>query len=1042
MRISSFSIRHPAVIIILGVAVLVFGLLSLSTLNQEFLPNVSLPSVIVIAQYPGVEADLVEQEVTSILEDAFVTLQGLQKIDSQSSNSVSMITLEFSDDIDVYDQLPEVRAAISRIEGQLPDDLESSPYAFVGGAGLLTVFSFAVISDRDPDRLYQLVEQEIIPLVSRIPGTAVVSSYGGRERQVRIDLDVDRLQNLRISVMEVFQALQASNVSLPAGTLSYRDDLLYISVKGEYDTLDEIRDLVIGYRGQSYISLSDVADISLIYPEEDLYIEADGQRAIVVDVTKREDGNTIEIARSINGLLDRYAAIYEGVITFEVIQDDSSMIATSLQTTVRSGLLGAAMAVLVIFLFLGNIRATLIIGISIPLSIVTAFIGMRLAGQTVNILSLSGLIVALGMVVDSSIVILENIFRYEHEGYSPSEAAHTGSDEVGGAVFASGATTISVFIPLLFLSGIIGIIMTDVSLTIIFALGASLLVALVIIPFLATHLHIEGLFEDERTPEQGGRLRRRSRRIGQGLTGLERIYKRGLYWSLSHRFFVVLLSVIILASSVLAVGRLGVVFIPSSDSSEIYIYMTFPQGYSIDDSHGRVLDAQALAAELIPEMEHSVWFTGYADEYSRSRPSDNSAYAKLLLVDSTERERGIKEIILALQQSLISTIPDIDAVVEQGGFDKLLAIATGGSGFQVELSGPDLNLLYEKAIEVRDVLQDDPDIYKARVDVKRDQETLITELALDHMGRAGISSYEAALTARILFNGIEVGSYTGDAEDDHPIMLTSGIAREPLDLNTLERISLPTQSGSSVSFENISETRLSAQVSTIHHKDRLKTITVSGYGPSDDTTAIRARMQEYLPTAVTGTEISWNIAGSSTLLTDSFTTLLLVLGISLFLVYTVMVLQFERFTHPLIIMTSIPLCIIGVIIGLLVFGSDISLIAFLGLIALGGLVVNNAIVLIDRMNHGTETRLEDLVVNGAGTRLRPILMTTLTTFFGVMPMTLSAGGGSEIYAPLGQAIAGGLISSTLITLFLIPVLYYTVEKDRLEEKEEAHEQIL
>ncbi len=356
MRISSFSIRHPAVIIILGVAVLVFGLLSLSTLNQEFLPNVSLPSVIVIAQYPGVEADLVEQEVTSILEDAFVTLQGLQKIDSQSSNSVSMITLEFSDDIDVYDQLPEVRAAISRIEGQLPDDLESSPYAFVGGAGLLTVFSFAVISDRDPDRLYQLVEQEIIPLVSRIPGTAVVSSYGGRERQVRIDLDVDRLQNLRISVMEVFQALQASNVSLPAGTLSYRDDLLYISVKGEYDTLDEIRDLVIGYRGQSYISLSDVADISLIYPEEDLYIEADGQRAIVVDVTKREDGNTIEIARSINGLLDRYAAIYEGVITFEVIQDDSSMIATSLQTTVRSGLLGAAMAVLVIFLFLGNIR--------------------------------------------------------------------------------------------------------------------------------------------------------------------------------------------------------------------------------------------------------------------------------------------------------------------------------------------------------------------------------------------------------------------------------------------------------------------------------------------------------------------------------------------------------------------------------------------------------------------------------------------------------------------------------------------------------------
>ncbi len=1030
MRISTFSIKHPAIIIIVGIAVVGFGILAGYSLNEEFLPNVSLPTVMVITQYPGVEAEIIEDKVTNVLEDGFVTLQGLQDIDSESKNSVSIITLEFSENKDPYEVLPEVRASIDLVSSLLPDDLESEPYAFVGGSEMFAVYSFAVISDRDPDKLNDFVEDEIIPSIARIPGTADISAYGGREKEVQINLDMERLKNLNISVLDVYQVLQASNVSLPAGVTSYHDDMTYMAVEGSYDTLNELKRLVIGHRGESFIFLSDVADVILTYPEKELFIEADGNRAIVVDVTKRDDGNTMEITKAIDSILQKYARQYDGVISFKVIQDDSDMIENSLQTTIRSGLLGALMAVVVIFIFLGNIRATLIISISIPLSIVFSFIGMKLAGQSVNILSLSGLIVALGMVVDSSIVILENIFRYEREGYGVIDAAETGAHEVGGAVFASGATTIAVFLPLLFLTGIIGIIMVNISLTIVFAIAASLLVSIIIVPFLASHLRIRGLLSEKEDSLVNQYVKRRRKRVDNRFPGLEKLYRRMVSWSIDHHFFIFLLSASILAASILTITVLGVVFVPSADTGDFYIYMEFPQGYTIEQTHQKVLAVQDLVKRLVPEVDHTVFFTGYSDEYSRSNITDNQAYGKVMLTDFRERDRGVKDIIREMQKALTEEVPDLDVLVENGGFDKLLSLGTGGSGFRIELSGNNMDLLYRTANSVRDHLAQDPEIYKTKLDIQQDQQTLITDLALDHMGRLGISSYEAAVTARILFNGIDVGTYTGESSSSYPIRLTSQIAHEPMTFNTLEKISIPVQSGESVSFNNFSSTRIDQKISTINHKDRMKEITVIGYGVQDDMTEVRSRMETYFASGAIDPSIKWSITGTSSLMTNSFKTLMIVMLAAFFLVYMVMVIQFERFIQPLIIMMSVPFCLIGVVFGLLVFGSDMSLIAFLGIIALGGIVVNNAIVLIDRMNHGTEDDLKDVVVNGAATRLQPILMTTLTTFFGILPMALSKGGGSEIYAPLGQAIAGGIISSTLITLLLIPTLYYSIEQRR------------
>ena len=573
---------------------------------------------------------------------------------------------------------------------------------------------------------------------------------------------------------------------------------------------------------------------------------------------------------------------------------------------------------------------------------------------------------------------------------------------------------------------------------------------------------------------------------------LENGYKRLLFWSLYHTKSILLVSVAILIISVITVLSLGVVFLPNTDQAEFYVYMEFPEGYTLERSHQKVQEIDALIRSIVPECTDALFVTGFASETSRSISYGNKAYAKIFLSGVAQRERGILEIMSNVQETVTREIPDVELVLENGGFSTLLGLVTGGSGYQIELSGSDFTQLYTEALRVKDFLEADPEVYKALLDVQFNQQQIVTDLALDQMGRLGVTPYEAGLTARILFQGMEVGTYRGGKES-MDILLTSDLSEETISESLLERIRLVSKAGTQISFLNFSSMRLETLVSELHRKDRMNQIVVTGYMNGEDISGITERMRSGLPALELPAGITWQIGGSASLFYDSFSRLLVVLTISLFLVYSVMVIQFERFVQPLIVMVSVPFCLIGVVLGLLLFGSNMSLVAFLGVIALGGIVVNNAIVLIDRIDWERAqqkkvkgdsgdaeeaastmlkaspmlqasmmpkastmlpaslmpkastmlpdphmTRLEEIrnlqqaLLHGAASRVRPILMTTLTTFFGVLPMALTKGGGSEMYAPLGQAISGGLITSTLITLILIPLLYYLVERHRLE----------
>lgn len=1060
MKVSHFAVKHPVIIGMLLIVLIAFGIYSVVGLNTEFMSDISLPSVEVITIYPGAGAADVEEDITTILEDNFVTLPNFKSVDSLSANSVSWVTITFQDGIDPYDQLNEVRNRINEVKDDLPDGIQGDPQALVGGAEMLPVITFSISGGADTAKLTDYVEDTLRPQITQIPGVADVQVSGGKTLRVNVKLRIEDLTSKGISVANVYQILNYGNVQLPVGTADYKQRTIDVRYEGGFKSLEDIKNLPVGMGDDNVIiRLSDVADVTLSYPDPDYYVDSNGQSLVVVDITKRSDGNTVKIAKQVKDILKESEQDTGGAVSYQIISDDSRTVNASLSTVIRSGISGILMAILVIFLFLNDVRATLIIGLSIPLSILFTFIGIRVAGISINLMSLSGMVVALGMVVDGSIVMLEQVYRYyRSRRYSVDNAIFRGADEVGTSIFASVATTVVVFIPIAMLSGIVGMILKDVSITLILALVASFLVAVIVVPFLMKML----------LKPEGPTIRRKSW-FNKGVDALERGYRKALGWAMKSWKFILLLSVCVLILTLFIIGALGMAFIPSTDNGDFYVSLEFPNGYSLQQTREKVWQVEQLVREQVPEIESAVFYTGKSQKSIVGSSSPHSAYGKIVLVPVKERDRDIHDIILMLQGTISAAIPDVSVEVTNGGFDKLVGYVSGGGGYGLTLVSEDLDLLYETALKIEDELKTDPAVMTTYIDTSFDTNTMVIDMSHEYMNSLGITSYEAGLTTGVLFQGVDAGRFRNTSDGNrYDIRLMSDITDEPITLSSINDISIVSMAGTPVSFANLADVTVEQSVSRINHKDRAKTITVSANLVSEDTAGVNSHMNAWLAENPLPSGVKSKTGGIMELIGDSIPPMVTALAIAWFLVYVVMVLQFERFRQPLIVMVTIPFCIIGVVLGLLIFGSTMSLIALLGVIALGGVVVNNGIILIDYVNLLREQRraaklaelrgeppvdetiaempvekayslgkdgeyelLRDCVADGSASRIRPIFMTTLTTMLGVVPMAVASGEGAEIYAPLGQAIAGGLLTSTLITLFIIPVIYFITEKHQI-----------
>ena len=1035
MNISKFSVKHPVVIGMILIVLVTFGVISLSNMNIAFMSDISMPEVMVLTIYPGAGAEDVEQDITNVLENDFVTLPNFKSISSTSSNSVSFITISFQDGIDANQQLAEVRHRITQKMNELPDGISGTPNAFVAGVSMLPVITFSVQGGKDLGRITEYINETLKPQITSIPGVSEVTVSGGKELRVNIKLRMKDLTAKGIPVAQVYQIVNYGNVTLPVGNAEYESKTIDVRFSGGFTSIEDIKNLPVGSGDKNVIiRLKDVADVELIYPKEDLIVSDGEQNIVLVDVTKRSDGNVMTIVKEVKKVLEESEINSGNALQYQIISDDSRTISASLSTVITSGISGVIMAIIVLILFLNDFRSTLIIGISIPLSILFTFIGMKLLGITINLMSLSGIVVALGMVVDGSIVMIEQVYRYysakKSDGtqlYSVDNSIFKGSEEVATSIFASTTTTVVVFFPIASLSGIVGKILKDVSVTIILALIASVLVALIVVPFL-----MKQLLNPKGTKEKKETL------FNKGISKLEKFYKKILSWVLENGKFVLVIAISLLVISFLLVGTLGVSFIPSTDNSDFYVYMEFPIGQSLEETELRIKQSQKLITNSVPEIKTAVYYSGNSGDMAAGN-SPNAGYAHIVLVPVAQRSRRIHTIIMEVQDLLSSSIPDAKVKVSNGGFDKLVGYVSGGGGYGLTLVSEDMNLLLSEAKRIEDFLKLDSDVVTTNVDTSFDNTTLVMDMSHEYMSSLGITSYEAGITTAILFSGMETGRFTDKNGNRYSIQLESDIIDKPITKDTIANINIKSMSGKNISFDSISNTQVQQSISQINHTDRAKTVTISASLISEDTSGISTRVNEYLTTHPLKEGVKSKTGGIMELLGDAIPPMISALLIACFLVYTVMVLQFEKFRQPLLVMGTIPFCVIGVVLGLLIFGSTLSLISLMGVIALAGVVVNNGIILIDYINllrkrnseeGKTETTesLKQTIITGSSSRVRPILMTTLTTMLGVIPMAIAKGEGAEIYAPLGQAISGGLLTSTIITLFIIPVLYFLTEK--------------
>ncbi len=1061
MKLTRYPVAHPVIIAMTLLALGVFGLMAVADTNTEFLPDISNPMVYVVTIYPGASSKDIEETITNVLEDDFVTLPNFKSMSSQSINSASIVSITYQDGIDPYDEIDEVRNRIDDLIDDLPDGIQGRPYALVGGTSMLSIASFVVEStDGDINALGDYVENEIKPQLTQISGVSTITVNGAKNPTVDVKLRMDDLNSKGISPIAVYQMLSYSNYSIPLDSVTFEGTSIDAKFDSTYSSLDEIASIPVGYSlDGGIIRLSDVADVSLDYKDDDYIVTKNGKEVISVDICKRSDGNTIEITNKIKEILTQEEAKYGGALKFTMISDDSTLVNSSLSTVIESGVLGILIAVLVIYIFLSDFKATIIIGLSIPLSIFFTFIGMQLMGITINLLSLSGIVVALGNIVGAAILVLDQVYRYYQatkDGnalYTVNQSIFLGTDNVMGSVLGSGLTTIVVFLPIAMMSGLVGQILKDVSVTFMLSLSASLLVAIIYIPFLMKKL----LKEDDsvRTPK-------RENIIVRGLKKVEKWYAKSLYFVEKHCPFMLVVALLVVLLSIYILPNMEFTFIPSTDNGDFYINVTLPQTYSLEETHQAMNKIEEIVIEAVPEMKADVVFSG-KDMSVLSQATKNKGAIHVVLTSVKDRDRDIHEIILQVQELLSANIPDATISVENGGFDRLINLVSNGGGYGLMLVGEDTDALYEAAERIEAQLKTYPEVMTTSISATNDMKTAVINGTYDYLTSLGVPAKEAGLTSAILFYGTDVGKYSQEGSDDrYDIHLYSDIQDQELSTDRLNDIKITSLAGATISLANVTSLDLEENLSQINHDDRATSLTISATLTTESTDSVTKKINQYLAENPLPSGISTKTSGLGEMVETSMTPLIEALLIAMFLVYLVMVAVFERFDQPFLIMLLFPFCIIGAVVALSIFSSSMSIVSILGIVSLIGMLVNNGIVIADYANLARKNDREKLLTmkgvefdeysetlgmlsyreekaildretaEGSASRLRAILMTTLTTVLGVIPMAVAKGEGAEIYAPLGQVIMGGLATSMILTLYIMPTYYYMLERRKLK----------
>ncbi|WP_258358825.1 efflux RND transporter permease subunit [Moorella sulfitireducens] len=1012
-------IRRPVAVTVAVVVAIFLGGVSLARLQIDLLPDLNLPYAAVITSYQGSGPEEIEKTVTQPLEEVLGTVQGVKNIQSYSTSGTSIVLLEFDWGQDMDFAALNIREKVDQVGGFLPDGADE-PVIVKFDPNMMPVMTLAVYGDMDEQRLKALVENTIKSRLERLEGVASVNVTGGLEREIQVLVDPARLQLYGLSISQVVQALGTENRTFSAGKVSDAGKEVLVRVDGEFNDLEQIRQVTISTAAGA-VRLGDIAEVRDYHADRYNYALFNGRPAIGLSIQKQTSGNTVQIARAVKETIRELQDELPAGVTLEPVIDQSGYIESAIGGVYRDILYGGLLAMLIIFIFLRHFRATLVIGLTIPISVITTFILVYFGRMTLNMMTLGGLSLGIGRMVDDAIVVFDNIYRHRQEGREAMTAAVTGTRQVLTAVVASTLTTVSVFLPIAFIEGMAKEIFGPLALTVAFSLTASLIVSMTVTPTVAGRL-LAGSLPPEATT---ARNFWHSLVNGLWLVRLSDAYSRFLAWALGHRKLTVAAVTVIFAGSLALVPAVGVEFLPATDEGTITATIELPKGTNLETT-AAVADRVVEVARQQPEVQsiyQQIGSTGGMITFT-SGEAPEAASININLVPLEQRRRSSAEVaesIRAQVQKIAGARINVTATSSFGG-------AMSGAPVQVDIHGSDLERLKELAEKARQLVAAVPGAVGVENSIAkgRPQVEIIVDREKAVLYQLGAGQVGAAVATAV--GGTVATRYrTGGDEYDVRVMLPEAGRRNIADLENLTVLS---PLGVQVPLKEVATFKIDTTPSTIYryNQDRVASImaNLSGTRPLAAVLEdVRAQMAQLdLPQGY-----SVEYTGQVEMMTETFGQLGLALIMAVILVYLVMAAQFESFFHPFVIMFSIPVSLTGVVLALLATGRTFNVVAFIGIIMLAGIVLSNAIILVDYINilrREGMPRQEAIMVAGR-TRLRPILMTALTTILAMLPLAIGIGEGAEMEAGLATAIIGGLVASTMLTLVLVPVLYTLFE---------------
>jgi len=1022
MNLPGLSIRRPTAVIMIILSIMLIGSISLSRLKLDLLPELNMPTAVVTAKYEGAGPKEIERLITVPFEEVLSTITDLKSIETISASGYSLCILYFNDNTDMNFAALEIREKVDLAKTYLPEGVTDIMVMRVDPNNMQSAFEIGISSDMKLEDLTRIVEDQIASKLERISGVAQAMVSGGLVQEIRIELIRERLAMYGLNESIISNYILTENLNIPAGSIETAGMTINLRTVGEFGSVEEIRNLAVPSATGTTVFLKDIANVDLTDVEKTSESYINGKPALNLSIQKQSNANSVQVCREVKKELAELEKLYPD-LEFDIIYDSSNYIGMALDTVSESAVKGGILAAVILFLFLRNIRATLVIALSIPVSIVTSFVLMYFSGISLNLISLAGFALGIGMLVDNSIVVLENIYRYKDEGRDIRSAAEHGTREVMLSITASTFTTIIVFVPIIFVEGITGKVFRQMGLIITYSLMASLIVAITFLPMMASKLLKE---------RKKARIRKN---IWTKLFDAWEVfygkvcekYRNFLVLSLKKNGYVIAVALAIFALSLSVIKTIGLEYFPAMDEGLVRIEVTLPKGSSLGRTREIAFEVQDRIEEIkeIKGINMTIGNGGFIPD----RNGTEKAVVNVDIGSMVGRRKSVKDIADDIRERVSDIVGAKIKVIDDS---KVMGFSMGSNEVDIRISGDDTETLEKVSEDLMEILSgvegirdltrsQEQEIGEASIIIDRSKALLygLTPAQIGRTIQAGVGGINAA---RYKYRGSEINIVVSTADGNIK------------SLQDLYNISVQSPKGAIIPLSELAEIRFEKSPPNIIRNDQRRTVVITAdiEGRSLDriTADIDKKILEYgLPAG-----ISYSYGGQQKDFIDSFDELFDALALSVAIVYMLLAAQFESLLHPLTILLTLPLALTGALAALLIANKSLSIPAFIGIIILVGIVVDNAIVLIDTVNRLRKEGLsiEEALIKAGPLRLRPILMTTFTTILGMLPMAIAKKEGSEIQVPLAVAVIGGLTVSTLVTLIVIPSFYLAFE-NRLEK---------